>query len=360
MLRQKHGIREGSRLASMLIYLATGLCCIVTVYPMYYVLIRSVSAPEHALAGDMLLFPKGFDLNSYRVILSDTTLWRAYGNTLLYVVVTTLLMLLFCTLCAYPLCMPGLLGKKAVVTYLLVPMYFSGGLIPTFLVMNRLGLYNNIWAVILPGSLSIWNIILARTYFASIPDTIRESAAIDGASHFTILLRIYTPLAKPILAVISIYTIHAGNAHNIVPDTVEMTGTVRTLDPADRDRMEASVKRVAASVAEAYRCTADVEYLRGAPPFICEDEWVDRALRVGKKVLGEENTKIMPYAAMGAEDFAFIKEKKPGIFVRLGARTPGGPYGSAHSPTFYCDNACIPVGMLTIIGLAADYLGFEI
>ena len=174
MLRQKHGIREGSRLASMLIYLATGLCCIVTVYPMYYVLIRSVSAPEHALAGDMLLFPKGFDLNSYRVILSDT---------------------------------PGLLGKKAVVTYLLVPMYFSGGLIPTFLVMNRLGLYNNIWAVILPGSLSIWNIILARTYFASIPDTIRESAAIDGASHFTILLRIYTPLAKPILAVISIYTI---------------------------------------------------------------------------------------------------------------------------------------------------------
>ena len=204
MLRQKHGIREGSRLASMLIYLATGLCCIVTVYPMYYVLIRSVSAPEHALAGDMLLFPKGFDLNSYRVILSDTTLWRAYGNTLLYVVVTTLLMLLFCTLCAYPLCMPGLLGKKAVVTYLLVPMYFSGGLIPTFLVMNRLGLYNNIWAVILPGSLSIWNIILARTYFASIPDTIRESAAIDGASHFTILLRIYTPLAKPILATMAI------------------------------------------------------------------------------------------------------------------------------------------------------------
>ena len=112
MLRQKHGIREGSRLASMLIYLATGLCCIVTVYPMYYVLIRSVSAPEHALAGDMLLFPKGFDLNSYRVILSDTTLWRAYGNTLLYVVVTTLLMLLFCTLCAYPLCMPGFWAKR--------------------------------------------------------------------------------------------------------------------------------------------------------------------------------------------------------------------------------------------------------
>ena len=192
----------------MLIYLATGLCCIVTVYPMYYVLIRSVSAPEHALAGDMLLFPKGFDLNSYRVILSDTTLWRAYGNTLLYVVVTTLLMLLFCTLCAYPpMHARAFWAKRPLSPTCSFLCIFSGGLIPTFLVMNRLGLYNNIWAVILHRSLSIWNIILARTYFASIPDTIRESAAIDGASHFTILLRIYTPLAKPILAVISIYTI---------------------------------------------------------------------------------------------------------------------------------------------------------
>ena len=97
----------------MLIYLATGLCCIVTVYPMYYVLIRSVSAPEHALAGDMLLFPKGFDLNSYRVILSDTTLWRAYGNTLLYVVVTTLLMLSCSAHCArIPCACPGFWAKR--------------------------------------------------------------------------------------------------------------------------------------------------------------------------------------------------------------------------------------------------------
>ena len=207
MRRHNHGIREGSPIANALIYLITGICCLITVYPMYYVLIRSVSAPEHALLGDMFLLPKGFDLTSYKVIFGDATMWQAYGNTLLYVVATTVLMLLFCTLCAYPLCMPSLVGKKYVVTYLLIPMYFSGGLIPTFLVMNRLGLYNNIWAIILPGSISIWNIILTRTYFASIPDTIRESASIDGANHFTILWRIYVPLAKPILAVIAIYTI---------------------------------------------------------------------------------------------------------------------------------------------------------
>ena len=187
-------------------------------------------------------------------------------------------------------------------------------------------------------------------------DPVVAASAVVGALQ-TLVSRETNPANA---VVISICTIHAGAASNIVPDYVEMTGTVRTLNPADRDRMEESVKRVAASVAEAYRCTADVDYIRGVPPFICEDEWVDRALRVGKKMLGEENTKIMPYAAMGGEDFAFIKEKKPGIFVRLGARTPGGPYGSAHSPTFYCDNACLPVGMLTIIGLAADYLGFDV
>ncbi len=207
MLKRKHGIREGSRLADVIIYFVAAVCCVVTVYPMYYVLIRSVSSPEHALAGDMFLLPKGFDLTSYRVIFEDATMWRAYGNTIFYVAVTTLLMLTLCALCAYPLCMPNLVGKKYVVTFLLIPMYFGGGLIPTFLVMNKLGLYNNVWAVILPGAISIWNIILTRTYFASIPETIRESAAIDGANHFTILRKIYLPLAKPILAVIAIYTI---------------------------------------------------------------------------------------------------------------------------------------------------------
>lgn len=207
MLRNKQGMREGSRLADVVIYLMAAICCLVTVYPMYYVLIRSVSSPEHALAGDMFLLPKGFDLSSYRVIFEDPTLWQAYGNTIFYVAATTILMLLLCALCAYPLCMPHLIGKKYLVTFLLIPMYFGGGLIPTFMVMNRLGLYNNPWAVILPGSVSIWNMILTRTYFASIPETIRESAAIDGASHFRILWKIYLPLAKSILSVVAIYTI---------------------------------------------------------------------------------------------------------------------------------------------------------
>ena len=85
---------------------------------------------------------------------------------------------------------------------------------------------------------------------------------------------------------------------------------------------------------------------------------MDRARRAGAKMLGKENVLTMPYAAMGGEDFAFVKEKKPGIFVRLGSRTPGGPYGSAHSSTFYSDPKSIPTGMLMIIGIASEYFGF--
>lgn len=160
--------------------------------------------------------------------------------------------------------------------------------------------------------------------------------------------------------VVSMCSIHGGAACNIIPDEVNISGTVRTLNAEDRDRTEASIKRIAESVAIAYGTIAEVEYKRGVPPFVNDDEWVDRTLRVGKKFLGEENMIMMPYAAMGGDDFAFIKENKPGVFIRLGSRTPGGKYGSAHSSTFYSDPESIPTGMLTIVGLVADYLGFEV
>ncbi len=160
--------------------------------------------------------------------------------------------------------------------------------------------------------------------------------------------------------VISVCSVHGGRAHNIVPDKVEMSGTARALNEADRDRAEASIKRIVASVAEAYRVTAEVKYIRDVPPFVCADEWVDRAIRAGEKMLGKENVVMMPHAAMGGDDCALLKGPRPGVFVRLGSHTPGGPYGSAHCPTYYSDSRSIPTGILTIVGIAADFLGFEI
>ena len=186
-------------------------------------------------------------------------------------------------------------------------------------------------------------------------DPVVAASAVVGALQ-TLVSRETNPANA---VVISICTIHAGAASNIVPDYVEMTGTVRTLNPADRDRMEESVKRVAASVAEAYRCTADVDYIRGVPPFICEDEWVDRALRVGKRCWARKTPRSCPMRPWAARTSPSSGEEARHFLSAL-ARARRRPLRFRAFPTFYCDNACLPVGMLTIIGLAADYLGFDV
>ncbi|NLG24994.1 MAG: carbohydrate ABC transporter permease, partial [Clostridiales bacterium] len=181
-------------------------------YPMYYVLVVSLSDPVYASTLNVYWWPKsaaGIYLGAYTRLVTDMNMWNAYRNTVLYTAVPTGLMVATCTLCAYPLSSPKLLGRKVVNIFLLVPMYFGGGLIPTFLLMTKLRLYDNIWAMIIPASFNIWYIILTRTYFASIPEEMREAARIDGANNYQCMGRIYLPNAKPILAVIAIYTLVA-------------------------------------------------------------------------------------------------------------------------------------------------------
>jgi putative aldouronate transport system permease protein len=178
-----------------------------TLYPMFYVFILSISDPVEAAAMNVYLWPKGFSITSYRILFNNPIMWRSYGYTILYVLSGTVLMLITSVMGAYPLLEKNLFGRKILVYYLIIPMYFSGGMIPSFLLISKLGIYNTVWAMVLPGAVGIWNIILTRTFFTSIPITLKESAFIDGANHFTILFKIYLPLSKPILAVISIYTV---------------------------------------------------------------------------------------------------------------------------------------------------------
>lgn len=200
-------IREGSRAVTALIYVLAVLIGLVTLYPMYYVLILSLSEPTAAVTMQVYTIPKGFSLDSYILLFKDSNMWRAYLNTLMYEVPTTLLMLLTCVLAAFPLTYKRLPGRKLVTMFLLVPMYFSGGMIPSFLLITKLGLYNNPWSQILPVCFSIWNIILVKSFFSSIPETLREAAKIDGANVYQTLIKVYLPMATPILAVISVYTI---------------------------------------------------------------------------------------------------------------------------------------------------------
>lgn len=200
-------IRDGSRLATFFIYAVALIICLITIYPMYYVVIRSISDPQMALAHPPVFYPRGLYFGSYALIFKDSRLWLSYGNTLIYVVSNTVLMIFTSVMTAYPLVGNKLAGRKFVIAYILVPMYFGGGMIPTFLLINRLGLYNTRMALILPAAVGIWNIILVRTYFNTLPTSLSESAFIDGARHFQVLFRIFVPLSKPIIAVIAIYTI---------------------------------------------------------------------------------------------------------------------------------------------------------
>lgn len=209
---KKNRIHEGSALGDIVIYTILILLCFVALYPMYYVLVVSLSDPIYASTLNVYWWPKseqGIYFGAYERIVTDSSMWRAYGNTIIYTILPTLLMIVSCSICAYPLTSPKLIGRKYYNFFLLLPMYFSGGLIPTFLLMTKLHLYDNIWALIIPASFSIWYIILTRTYFASIPEEMREAARIDGANNYQCLLRIYMPNAKPILAVIAIYTLVA-------------------------------------------------------------------------------------------------------------------------------------------------------
>ena len=151
--------------------------------------------------------PKGFDLSAYEVLIKDMKMWRAYANTVLYVVPTTVLMIFTSSVVAYGLNYKKLIGRKFLTMFLLIPMYFSGGIIPSFLLMVRLGLYDTPFSQIIPACFSIWNIILVKAYFRSIPESLSEAAKIDGAGLLQIFTRVVIPLGKPIFAVIAVYTI---------------------------------------------------------------------------------------------------------------------------------------------------------
>lgn len=209
IMTNRHSIKadKGSIVLNIILNIIVWLLLLFTLYPMYYVFILSISNPVEAATMNVYFWPKGLYLNSYMVLFNNAAMWRSYMYTLLYVISGTFLMLVTSVMGAYPLLEKNLFGRKLLIFFLIIPMYFSGGMIPSFLLITKLGLYNTIWAMILPGAVGIWNIILTKTFFTSIPTTLKESAFIDGANHFRILFSIYLPLSKPILAVISIYTV---------------------------------------------------------------------------------------------------------------------------------------------------------
>ena len=207
VIRKENHIREGSRLADVIMYIIAALAAFICLYPLYYVLVLSFSEPMAAATMRVYWWPSGLYTGGYQRILNDSRLWISYRNTIIYALIEAVGMLCTCCTFAYSLSCKSLRGRKLINIFLLTPMYISGGTIPTFLLILQLNLYNTAWAIILPGIYSVWYIILVRSYFGTIPESLREAARIDGANHYQTLWSVYIPTSKPILAVIALYTI---------------------------------------------------------------------------------------------------------------------------------------------------------
>lgn len=178
---------------------------IIIVYPLVFVISASLSDPLYLLKGEISLLPKGFTLESYSKIINFDDVWVGYKNTFIYVTIGTLINLVLTTLAAYPLSRSDMYGRNVITALIVFTMFFTGGMIPTYLVVKGLGLTNTMWAIVLPSAVSVYNLIIMRTFFQGIPFELQESAIIDGASDFQILLRIILPLSKPILAVMTLF-----------------------------------------------------------------------------------------------------------------------------------------------------------
>jgi len=181
---------------------------ILMAYPLIYVISCSVSNPADVYAGTVVLFPKSFSLLSYERVLQNKDIASGYLNTVIYTSIGTVISMVLSFTAAYPLSRKDLIGRKFFMSIFVITMFFSGGLIPLYIVVSNLNLTDTIWGFILPGCLSVWNVIVIRTYISSaIPFELQESAMMDGAEGFDIFFRIIIPLCKPIIAVMILFHI---------------------------------------------------------------------------------------------------------------------------------------------------------
>ncbi len=179
---------------------------IVTFYPLWYVVCASFSSPTAVIQNPgKLLWPIEFSINSYIKTFEHPLILSGFKNTFIILLFSLPLNLLMTLFCGYFMAAKNVLLKKYIIAFLIFTMFFSGGLIPSYLNQKSLGLYNNLWSLIIPGALSIYNAIICRTAIEAVPDSLTESAYIDGAGELTILFKIITPLIKPTLAVITLY-----------------------------------------------------------------------------------------------------------------------------------------------------------
>lgn len=197
-----------TKVADVTITVVMALIALLFLLPLINVLANSFSSPEAVVSGEVGLLPVEFTLSGYERIFQEETLMRSFLNSIFYTTVGTLISVSCQMLCAYPLSRNDFKGKKWINLFLILTMFIGGGMIPSYILISNLGMLNTIWAILIPGCISVFNIIVIRTYMqTSIPRELQEAAKIDGCGDFGIFLRVILPLSRPIIFVMVLYAI---------------------------------------------------------------------------------------------------------------------------------------------------------
>lgn len=197
---------RGDRIFSILNGCFLGLLTLLVLYPLYFVVIASISDPDAVLAGKVILYPVQINLDGFRKIMERQDIWIDYLNTIIYTLLTVVLALVVTIPAGWALSRKSLPWKKGWMIFFIIPMFFSGGLIPLYNVMSNLKLINTAWSIVLPSILSVWNLFMCKTFFqSSIPDGLLEAATIDGAGTFRTFISVIVPVSKAVIAVMALY-----------------------------------------------------------------------------------------------------------------------------------------------------------
>jgi putative aldouronate transport system permease protein len=202
------GINESSRDRVFLVfnYIFVFLAFLVVFYPLIYMISASISNPKLVGSGEMWLWPRDITFDGYKRVFENSNIWIGYSNTILYTVVGTAINLAVTLPAAYALSRKDFVGRNIFMGLFMVTMFFGGGLVPTYLLVKKLHMINTIWAIVLPSAASIWNIIVARTFFqSSLPRELQEAAQIDGCTNLRLFMKIILPLSMPIIAVMALF-----------------------------------------------------------------------------------------------------------------------------------------------------------
>ncbi|WNR42973.1 carbohydrate ABC transporter permease [Paenibacillus roseipurpureus] len=196
---------KGENIFHFLVVIFFIIASFCTLYPFWHVLMYAISDPKASMGGGLFFLPRGFSLYSFELMLQTKGIFQSYVNSLFRLIVGTFIALLFTAMLAYPLSVRRFAGRNTITMLIFFTMLFNGGLIPNYLLIKQLGMLNTLWALIIPGAISAWNLFIMKNFFQSIPPELEESANIDGASPARTLFSIILPISMPVMAAVALF-----------------------------------------------------------------------------------------------------------------------------------------------------------